>query len=77
MRSLFNKMRSLKLASALALLASELVQAMPYYSGEVKTRDAFTYGKFRTRMQGSGQRGTVAAFFTYWAGDDQRDWSFD
>ena len=76
MRSLLN--RTSFVASALALLASELVQAQkPYYSGEVKTRDAFRYGKFRTRMQGSGQRGTVAAFFTYWAGDDQMDWSFD
>ena len=68
MRSLFN---GTTFAAALALLASELVLAQtPYFSGEVKTRDAFRYGKFRTRMQGSGQRGTVAAFFTYWTGDD-------
>ena len=76
MRSLFNRTAFVTVL-ALALLANKLVLAQSYYSGEVKTRNAFRYGKFRTRMQGSGQMGTVAAFFTYWAGDSQMDWSFD
>lgn len=46
-----------------------------YFSGELKTHEPFTYGKFVTRMQGSGQKGTVASMFTFWKGDDKMDWS--
>ena len=46
-----------------------------YISGEVKTHERYQYGKFRTRMQGSGKKGTVSAFFTYWEGTENKKWS--
>ena len=39
-----------------------------YRSGEVKTNETFTYGRFTVRMQGSGKPGTVGSFFMYWNG---------
>ena len=55
--------------------ASLLASAQRYYSGEVRTHQPFKYGKFKTRMQGSNQKGTVASLFTFWKGDDKMDWS--
>ena len=52
--------------TAILLLAS-LAEAN-YRSGEVKTFETFTYGRFSTRIQGSGKAGTVGSFFTYWTG---------
>ena len=45
-----------------------LTSANSYRSGEVKTLETFTYGRFTTRMQGSDKQGTVGSFFTYWTG---------
>ena len=39
-----------------------------YLSGEIKTTQAFQYGKFVTRMKSENKNGTVASFFTYWDG---------
>ena len=56
---------------AAALFAS----AQRYYSGSIGTHKPFKYGKFKTRIQGSGQKGTVASLFTYWFGDENMNWS--
>ena len=55
-----------KFASALVVLAG--VASANYWSGEVKTIETFTYGRFSTRIKGSGKDGTVGSFFTYWDG---------
>ena len=55
----------------LAALASLFQCGQAYISGSIRTHDPFRYGKFRTRMQGSGQKGTVTSFFLYWKGFDQ------
>ena len=48
-----------------------------YRSGEVRTYESFTYGIFKTRMQGCGQKGTVTSFFTFWDGPgwDANQWN--
>ena len=50
--------------SSVALVWAAL--ARPYHSGEVKTHERYLYGRFRTRMQGSGMKGTCASLFTFW-----------
>ena len=57
MRSVFT------IALALAGLASA-----NYRSGEVTSKETFTYGRFTVRIQGSDKMGTVGSFFTYWKG---------
>ena len=42
--------------------------ANDYFSGEIRTREPFQYGKFKTRMQGTGQKGTIQSLFTFWNG---------
>ena len=41
-----------------------------YRSGEVKTTETFTYGRFSTRIQGSGKPGTVGSFFAHLNGSN-------
>ena len=62
-------------ASALMMLAT--CASANYSSGEVKTYETFTYGRFSTRIQGSGKPGTVGSFFTYWNGPNwtQEGWN--
>lgn len=36
-----------------------------YVSGEVKTYETFTYGRFTTSMKGPNKPGTCFAFFTF------------
>ena len=57
-------------------LAISMVNAN-YSSGEVKTNETFTYGRFSTRIQGAGKPGTVTSFFTYWDGPkwSQQGWN--
>ena len=62
-------------ASALALILPFASAAKYYSSGEVKTHDAFRYGKFTARMQASDEYGTVGSLFTYWGGDADTPWS--
>ena len=52
--------------AALALLAT--MASANYRSGEVKTYEDFTYGRFTVRIQGSDKKGTCGSFFTYWTG---------
>lgn len=61
--------------TTLALLASSA--AANYISGEVKTYEEFTYGRFTVRMQGADKNGTVSSFFTYWTGPEwtQQGWN--
>ena len=47
--------------------------ATDYISGEVKTKQTFTYGKFVTSMNTGRHYGTVASFFTYWTGPNWSD----
>ena len=61
------KSQILTLAASALLLETPKVLAN-YASGEVKTYETYTYGKFSTRMQASGKNGTVSSFFTYWNG---------
>ena len=65
-------MRSFASIVALARVASA-----NYRSGEVKTHETFTYGRFTARIQGSGKNGTVGSFFTYWNGPgwSQEGWN--
>ena len=62
-------------AFSIALLP--LLTLANYRSGEVRTWETFTYGRFSVRMQGSGKQGTVGSFFTYWTGPDwtQEGWN--
>ena len=57
--------------------ASYLANAKQYYGGEIRTHEPFKYGKFKTRIQGSGQKGTVASLFTFWNGDDDQPWKWE
>ena len=61
-----------KFASALMMLAScASANYTKYWSGEVKTKETFTYGRFSTRMRGCGKPGTVGSFFTFWDGPEK------
>ena len=61
--------------SAAIFAAEAAANDRRYVSGEIKTKERFQYGKFRTRMQGSGKKGTVSAFFTYWEKTDTLPWT--
>ena len=61
--------------SAAVLAGESAANDRRYVSGEIKTKERFQYGKFRTRMQGSGKKGTVSAFFTYWEGTQDLPWT--
>ena len=54
-----------KLAAAVIALAGT-AQAN-YLSGEVRSQEWFTFGKFVAKMQNPGKMGTVQSFFTYTA----------
>jgi endoglucanase len=43
-------------------------------SGEVKTKETFTYGKFIAKMKGDDKLGTCTSFFTFWKGNDAEPW---
>ena len=60
---------------AAAMVAVGAVNATDYFSGEIRTREPFRYGKFKTRLQGSGQKGTVTSLFTFWNGQANLPWS--
>ena len=63
------------LAFSATIAAGAAANNRRYVSGEIKTKERFQYGKFRTRMQGSGKKGTVSAFFTYWEGTQSLPWN--
>ena len=47
----------------------------PYASGEYRTTDVYSYGRFEVRMKAaSGGAGTVSSFFTYTGPSDGKPW---
>ena len=59
--------QSLSIAIVSAAL-SGYAASFDYYSGSIRTNENFRYAKFRARIQGSGQKGTVTSLFTFWRG---------
>jgi beta-glucanase (GH16 family) len=47
---------------------------MPYASGEYRTNDLYSHGRFQTRMKAVKQSGTVTSFFTYTGPSDGQPW---
>ena len=62
-----------KFAAAVVALAG--VAQANYLSGEVRSQEWFTYGKFVVKMQNPGKMGTVQSFFTYTAQDWPHGWN--
>ena len=46
----------------------------PYASGEYRTNDLYSYGRFETRMKAVKRSGTVTSFFTYTGPSDGQPW---
>ncbi|MEU2296240.1 glycoside hydrolase family 16 protein [Streptomyces antibioticus] len=46
----------------------------PYASGEYRSNDLFTYGRFEARLQPVKRPGTVTGFFTYTGPSDGQPW---
>ncbi|MFF8480417.1 glycoside hydrolase family 16 protein [Streptomyces antibioticus] len=46
----------------------------PYASGEYRSNDLFTYGRFEARLQAVKRPGTVTGFFTYTGPSDGQPW---
>lgn len=46
-----------------------------YKGAEYRTKEAFTYGKFETRMKPAGKEGMLASFFTYHEQVTRDDWN--
>jgi endo-1,3-1,4-beta-glycanase ExoK len=47
---------------------------MPYASGEYRTNDLYSYGRFETQLKAVKQSGTVTSFFTYTGPSDGQPW---
>ena len=62
-----------KFAACVVALAG--VAQANYLSGEVRSQEWFTYGKFVAKMQNPGKMGTVQSFFTYTAQDWPTGWN--
>ena len=62
-----------KLAATVIAVAG--VAQANYLSGEVRSQEWFTYGKFVAKMQNPGKLGTVQSFFTYTAQDWPHGWN--
>ena len=65
--------------TAAILLKTQNFRGKAYKSGEVRTHEAFKYGKFITRLQAANEPGTVTSFFTFWkgaeTGSSDEEWS--
>jgi len=46
-----------------------------YKGAEYRTKDAFTYGRFETRMKTAGKEGMLASFFTYHEITSTTEWN--
>lgn len=46
----------------------------PYASGEYRTNDLFSYGRYSARLKASAGSGTVTSFFTYTGPSDGQPW---
>lgn len=51
------------------------VFAKSYKGAEYRTKEAFTYGRFETRMKTAGKEGMLASFFTYHEITSTMDWN--
>lgn len=60
---------------AIAVVSVVSTAAANYLSGEVRSQEWFTYGKFVAKMQNPGKMGTVQSFFTYTAQDWPHGWN--
>ena len=60
---------------ASCLIASAGLAQANYLSGEVRSQEFFTYGKFVARMQNPGKMGTVQSLFTYTATEWPHNWN--
>jgi beta-glucanase (GH16 family) len=63
----------MKKSIATSIILSTAIASTDYISGEIKTKKAYTYGKFITRMQEPDMYGTVSSFFTSWIGPNWYD----
>lgn len=52
-----------------------IVSAKTYKGAEYRTKEAFTYGKFETRMKPAGKEGMLASFFTYHEITNTSEWN--
>ena len=59
----------------LILLFADLTFAKTYKGAEYRTKEAFTYGKFETRMKTAGKEGMLASFFTYHEIKSTAEWN--
>jgi len=57
------------------LLFSLPLFAKSYKGAEYRTKEAFTYGRFETRMKPAGKEGMLASFFTYHELGDGSYWN--
>ena len=65
----------LLLPLAFILLFINSTSAKTYKGAEYRTKEAFTYGKFETRMKPAGKEGMLASFFTYHELGDGSYWN--
>jgi beta-glucanase (GH16 family) len=68
---------AIMLATLGAQAARVLDNVKPYISGEIQSKETFLYGRFKTRIQGSDRRGTLASFLTLFTGNDQTPLNFE
>jgi len=68
-------LKYLTLAAISADIVNQAEAMKTFKSGEIETREAFTYGKFVARIKNEEKLGTYSSFFTFWRGDDQESWN--
>ena len=59
--------KSIALA-AVAAMASAVYT--PYATGQIVSKETFTYGKFRAKIAAPGTKGSTVGFFSQWNGPD-------
>jgi len=57
-------MKNFAAAIILSIATYATAEGSMYTSGEIKTKEAFKYGRFVTSMRGPVAKGTIASFFT-------------
>jgi beta-glucanase (GH16 family) len=58
-----------------ALLCPLMVAAKNYKGAELRTKVAYTYGRFEVRLKAAQREGVVSSFFTYHDGGGSADWN--
>ena len=56
-------MKNFAAAIILSIANYAIAEGSMYTSGEIKTKEAFKYGRFVTSMRGPVAKGTIASFF--------------